>query len=513
MDPQDQVLTKPNVTLSVAESIARDHFSLTGEAQELPSERDQNFRIDSEQGIHVLKIANPQTAIDLVELENSAIGVVEALDCIESPSLVRSTSGSAIASIKLATGESCLVRCLEYVPGKPLAKFLPHSLALLTDIGRLIGEVDMALQCLNSNSAAKRNLKWDLANSRDIVSSARPLSTDTHWKAEILEQSLKRYERIADRIEDLPESVIHNDANDYNILIQHDPKNGMAMVGLIDFGDIVYSKTVYELAICIAYSILNKSNPIESAIAIASGYHLSRRLTESEMSVLFPLVCMRLTQSVCISAEQKKLCPDNEYLSITEKPAWETLKQLAALDATAIHLNLSDACDSIAMNKRISLSKQTTRLEPSQILEQRNRYVAPSLSLSSRPCRAGCHRKRRLAGACLATGRYLLEGLKELQTSFCEIGDVRGSGLFLGIELVEPDAQSGEDGGNSEGKKPASQLAHRLVQKMKHRRILLSTDGPLNNVIKIKPPLAFSRADAERLVETMGRELRELVKN
>jgi 4-aminobutyrate aminotransferase-like enzyme len=89
-------------------------------------------------------------------------------------------------------------------------------------------------------------------------------------------------------------------------------------------------------------------------------------------------------------------------------------------------------------------------------------------------------------------GAYLLEGLRALKSPL--IGDVRGKGLFLGIEFVR----------DRETKEPAAHEAAEIVEKMKDRRILLSTDGPMHNVIKIKPPLVFSRADADLL-------LRELV--
>jgi 4-aminobutyrate aminotransferase-like enzyme len=68
---------------------------------------------------------------------------------------------------------------------------------------------------------------------------------------------------------------------------------------------------------------------------------------------------------------------------------------------------------------------------------------------------------------------------------------VRGSGLFLGIELMR-------DG------QPAAQEASALVNRMKEAGVLLSTDGPYHNVIKIKPPMEFSRADADVLVERLN---------
>ena len=93
----------------------------------------------------------------------------------------------------------------------------------------------------------------------------------------------------------------------------------------------------------------------------------------------------------------------------------------------------------------------------------------------------------------LEVGSWLLENLSKLKNEFDFVGDVRGSGFFLGIELVK----------DLETIEPASELAHLIVQKMRDRRILLSTDGPFGNVIKFKPPMVFSQGDAERLLMTL----------
>jgi len=96
-------------------------------------------------------------------------------------------------------------------------------------------------------------------------------------------------------------------------------------------------------------------------------------------------------------------------------------------------------------------------------------------------------------------GAGLRAGLATLAERHALIGDVRGLGLFLGIELV---ADSGE-------RTPAAAAAAHLVERMRERGVLLGSDGPLHNVIKIKPPLAFSDADAEILLTALDETLRE----
>ena len=108
-------------------------------------------------------------------------------------------------------------------------------------------------------------------------------------------------------------------------------------------------------------------------------------------------------------------------------------------------------------------------------------------------------REEGLQERALTVGTRLKEGLERLKQNHPLIGDVRGLGLFLGIELVL----------DRETLEPAAAQASYIVERMKEHGILLSTDGPLHNVIKIKPPLVFSEADADFLVATLDEILTE----
>ena len=79
------------------------------------------------------------------------------------------------------------------------------------------------------------------------------------------------------------------------------------------------------------------------------------------------------------------------------------------------------------------------------------------------------------------------------------MGDVRGRGLFLGFELVRDD----------ETLEPAADEASYLVNRMREEGVLNSTDGPLENVIKLKPPLVFSESNVSQFLETLDAVLKE----
>nr|HPH22161.1 aminotransferase class III-fold pyridoxal phosphate-dependent enzyme [Haliscomenobacter sp.] len=99
----------------------------------------------------------------------------------------------------------------------------------------------------------------------------------------------------------------------------------------------------------------------------------------------------------------------------------------------------------------------------------------------------------------LAVGNSLKQGLAELAQRFPQTGDVRGSGLFLGIELVDDPI----------AKQPAASIADYIANRMRALGILMSTDGPDHNVLKIKPPMVFGKIQADFLLGTLERVLKE----
>ena len=104
---------------------------------------------------------------------------------------------------------------------------------------------------------------------------------------------------------------------------------------------------------------------------------------------------------------------------------------------------------------------------------------------------------RKLQKNAYMTGKYLINGLNELAKKFPVIGDVRGKGLFIGVELVDPNLN------------PRMDKAIYLVNRMKELGVLMSNDGLDKNVIKIKPPIIFSKIDVDRLLTLLKKVLEE----
>lgn len=94
----------------------------------------------------------------------------------------------------------------------------------------------------------------------------------------------------------------------------------------------------------------------------------------------------------------------------------------------------------------------------------------------------------------LETGNYLLTGLKEIASNSHLIGDVRGSGMFIGIDLIR----------DHKTREPATAETERAVNLLRESGVLIGSTGQYDNVLKIRPPMVFSKLNADLLLQKLG---------
>jgi 4-aminobutyrate aminotransferase-like enzyme/Ser/Thr protein kinase RdoA (MazF antagonist) len=341
----------PRFSEQDAVRMALELFGLEVSARQLPSERDQNFRLTaSDDRAYVLKLANSTESREVLDFQNQAMihlaGKRNLFDQSTTvvPDVLSTTGGEQITSVKDADGTIHFVRLLTYLPGKPLALVKPHDAGLLASLGRFFGTIDQALQDFD-HPATHRDFHWDLNNAGRIIQSYLK-----HIKApdnrKLVDGLLKRFQAETEpQLRELRTGIIHNDANDYNVLVEPEGRWHNTVAGVIDFGDMVFTRIANEVAIACAYAMLDKADPLAVAGRVIGGYHQAFALTGQELAVIFDLICMRLCMSVCHSANQSRHEPDNEYLRISEKPAWDLLHNLANIHPRLARYTFRDACD------------------------------------------------------------------------------------------------------------------------------------------------------------------------
>jgi len=326
--------------------------------------RSANYLVETAQGEKFVykHYQNEPGLYELLSAENQVLQKLSHQLPNSYPAPVRNLNGKSLSSVENGTQ---LGRLLTFVEGEFLAE-VEHSPELFQSIGRFLAQMNQALLGFYHPAIGARQLDWDLQhclNNRKYVE-----YIETPQQRRLVEYFLLQFgETVLPEMPNLRRSVIHSDANDWNLLVRDDQVSA-----IIDFGDVAYSPLIHELAIAVTYAILGKSKPIEWACYVIRGYNETLPLEKKEIELLYYLIAGRLCISVCNSAYSKILSPDNEYITISEEPAWEMLEKWISI--SPIHAT-NEFESSTGLKAKIQRDTETD-------LKRRWRYISKSLSIS-----------------------------------------------------------------------------------------------------------------------------------
>lgn len=315
------------VSAEDAEKLARDRYGLTATAVRLTGERDENFRLACADGTqYVLKIANAAEDPEITDLPTAALLHLERVDPgFPCPRVVRTLEAATLCRYRDRVGEERTVRVLTYVPGKIL-RSATRSRAQRIASGRIAARLGLALQGF-THPAARRALIWDLRN----VGRVAGLLEDLPNLAQ-REQIRSLLERIAmltgGRLQLLRQQVIHNDLNDMNLLV--DPDDEAVIVGVIDFGDLVHTALIADVAIVAADQIAAGESLRDSIADLMIGYQDVLPLLPAELALLTPLIAGRALADVVIPAWHRQHNPGGTHYSDLLPEAVRARVELAA---------------------------------------------------------------------------------------------------------------------------------------------------------------------------------------
>ena len=356
---------------SDAERVASE-FGLRGTARELTSERDQNFLINGDDGRVVLKIANAGEDPAFLEAQNAVLRHIAGTVGV-TPRVVPTKGGAAFAELSDDDGRRHLAWAVTHLPGRLLAHVRHRDESLLEDLGRQTGAISAALVGFD-HPAVHREFYWDVASARAIVAAHRGEAAigDTHVAAAVDRLTAAFDAQLAPIVGRLRRAVVHGDINDHNVLVE--PRGGSSLdgwrvSGIVDFGDMVHSYRVADLAIAIAYAMLDAGDPLSVAAALVRGFAERVQLDDAELSAVFGLAAMRLCASVCIAADQMRREPENEYLAVSQASIARTLPRLAEIPFGLAEVVLRDAAGRPGVGKRDRVLEFLRRANPAQVLE------------------------------------------------------------------------------------------------------------------------------------------------
>ncbi|MDA0174629.1 aminotransferase class III-fold pyridoxal phosphate-dependent enzyme [Solirubrobacter taibaiensis] len=308
--------------------IARELYGLDATATPLPGELDLNFALTADGARYVLKLhaGAPDLALEDAVLEHLR----------EEPAVPRLAGPSQALN-------GYTVRLLSWLEGEPWA-LSPGDRASL---GATVARVDRALADF-THPQMHRPHRWDLKHG------------------------------YAGSLDHLPHQVIHNDANEYNVLVG----TGGAVTGLIDFGDVVYSARVCGLAIAGAYAMQGCADPARAVVDVVRGYHEVTPLSVAELEVLFELMVARLRMSVAMAQRQFAEQPDNDYLLVSQAGVTEVLARLEGEDPQLAHFRFRDACGYEASPNARAIRQRLALVDAHPVMDG-DLAAAPVLDLSA----------------------------------------------------------------------------------------------------------------------------------
>jgi len=318
--------SRPRVGLDEARGILARRWDLEAELDPLPSERDRNFLVRVE-GVprYVLKIANAREDPVVLDLQHRAAERLRAAG-VPVQAVVPARDGREVVEER-----GHLVRLFTYLPGRPMAEVRTRPPELLRDVGRVAGRATAALEGF-AHPADRRYLHWDPRHARRVIGSCAPDLPEGEPR-ELVLRTLARFRREAlPRLALARTGVVHDDANDHNVLVD---EAGARVVGLLDLGDLVRTWVVNDAAVACAYAMLGEGAPLEAAAQVVSGYEEAFPLEEPEREALLHLIRLRLATSVAIAARQHREDPSDPYLTTSEEGAWRLLRHLDRIEPGA----------------------------------------------------------------------------------------------------------------------------------------------------------------------------------
>jgi len=294
------------VSCEDAERLAHERYGLDASATRLTGERDENFKLSCKDGRqYVLKIASAAEGSDVTDLPAAALLHVERVDPgFPCPRVLRNRVGLTQSGYQDASGAQRTARILTYLQGKTLRSSV-HSREQRSACGHVAARLGLALRDF-SHPAADRPLIWDLKHLGQTLGLLDELGgfPEKDAIAALVSQIAAR---IHVEFGNLRQQVIHNDMNDMNVLV--DPDDEDVVVGVIDFGDLVHTALIADVAILAADQIDTAQAPRDSITDVVMAYHATRPLLPQELAMLNPLIAGRILADVVIASWHRRQNP------------------------------------------------------------------------------------------------------------------------------------------------------------------------------------------------------------
>ena len=317
------------MSTNTARQVLKDLYEIDAELTPLYGELDNNFLVVTGGGERrILKIMHEGCDPQRVDLQYRAMAhLADTVSDLNLPRVIPTSAGQPYVDF-VVDGVQRLVWLLTYCPGTLLEDVATHTDNLIRSFGRTLASLDLGFKSF-SHPAMKQLNKWELTR----ASAARPFTQYVGGdEAKQLDAVFKRFEdHTLTRLANLPHSVIHNDANYGNVLVNVTESGDEYVDGIIDFGDMSYQPIICEVAIALAYLAVDKDDPHAACCRFLESYTELIQLNDDEIAVLYDLILTRLAVIIAIASERQQADPDDQLGQMDKQPVFDAILRLTSI--------------------------------------------------------------------------------------------------------------------------------------------------------------------------------------
>jgi hydroxylysine kinase len=334
--PDTLNIAPPAVPMAVAIGLlAREYGIAARSLTPLTSERDTNFKVESDKGLFVLKFANVGERPDVTRLQTAALLHLQT----HAPELAVPRMVPGLSGAMETEWNGSMVRVLSWLDGLPL-HMAPRSAPQRRSIACAAAGIGRALSTFQFEGG-EQDLQWDIqhalrlrADVEAVEASGRPLVVE----------ALDRFERhAAPLLPKLRGQFVHGDLNPYNLLVN--PQDPDEVTGILDFGDMVKTPLVTDLAIAAGYHAERGADAMQSLGDFIAAYHEVLPLEAREISILPELIMARFVTTLVITSWRAKTYPENSVYILRNAPsAWAGLRQILTVPRDEAVSHFMKAC-------------------------------------------------------------------------------------------------------------------------------------------------------------------------
>ena len=298
----------PRIPAEQAADLLRRHYGLAGELERLASERDQNYLVSAAGGgRYILKFANAAEPADVTDFQNRALLHIARSDPgFPAPRVIETRDLALMFETASDSGAVHRGRLLTWLEGVPL-QHAEGAPGIARQAGACLARLGLALEDFK-HGASDYPLLWDIRNAVQLAE-LLPCIDDLDLRL-LCETRLARFsDTVQPRLDRLRRQVIHNDMNPGNLLVHGRDPNRLA--GVIDFGDMVYSQLVNDVAVGAAYFCRVDDARRTAVTDFVLGYTEIVPLSDDEISILPDLILIRHLTTVMITHWRASMYPEN----------------------------------------------------------------------------------------------------------------------------------------------------------------------------------------------------------